>query len=144
MAGGSFARLKGRRMLSSWLRELFSPPWYKWITLLPKHACGMWDFHQVWKIEAELHNFEVQFCAQCSSEDLHVCLFFLFIYIYMILLVFFKIKLHENPCSCRSTRRSFKQVGVALFKALCHAAFDKCSNCLEHIIRSNQQLAWTA
>lgn len=60
LAGGGFVRLEGRRMLSSSLRELFLTPWYKSSTLLPEHACGMWDFHQVWKGEAELPNFVVK------------------------------------------------------------------------------------
>lgn len=59
LAGGGFARLEGRRMLSCWLRELFLTPWYKPSTPLPEHACGVWDFHQVLKGEAELQNYEV-------------------------------------------------------------------------------------
>lgn len=49
-------------MLSCWLREPFLTPLYKTSTILPEHACGVWDFHQAWGEEAALQNYEVRHC----------------------------------------------------------------------------------
>lgn len=60
-------RLEGRRMFSRWLRELFLTPWYKPSTLLPEHACGVWDSHQVWKGEAELQKMKFGTVIQAAD-----------------------------------------------------------------------------
>lgn len=89
LAGGGFVRLEGRRMLSCWLRELFLTPWYKLSTLLPEHACGMWDFHQVWKGEAEPQNYEVWYCVSVLYIRVPVRLNVSFLFYFFISLISF-------------------------------------------------------